>query len=71
MIWERSGECFYGAAYDAAGRVVWHLVVERLLDEGWDWTIWRPGDLRGTAERGTTKTIHEAMWKAEQATLTE
>lgn len=69
LIWEKSGECYFSAAHDSGGTIVWHLVVEPIPGEGWDWTIWRPGDLPGTTVRGAAKTVHEAMWTAEQMTL--
>jgi hypothetical protein len=67
MVWERDGDCFVAAVENDDGRPVWHLVVEPLLSGGWDWTIWRPGDLAGTALRRPARTVQDAMQAAEQA----
>ena len=67
MIWERSGEAFFGTVTELAGDVRFHLAVE-FDGIRWDWAVWRPGEDRDAARHGATATRHGAMWQAERAT---
>jgi hypothetical protein len=65
MMWEKSGEVYYGIVTDLAGVILWHLIVE-LDGAGYDWTVWRPGEDKATARHGRAATRHGAMWDAER-----
>jgi hypothetical protein len=50
------------------GHTCYHLIAERLpADDGWDWTVWRPGDAREAARHGSAPDAATAMMAAEGA----
>jgi hypothetical protein len=67
IIWERSGEVFYATAEAPSGEIRFHLVVERLPDQRWDWVVWRPGEPAALARHGTATSAQAAMQEAELA----
>ena len=69
MIWERRGDAFHSTAETAWGAIRLYLIVEPLSDGTWDWTAWSPAEPLENARCGTGRTIQEAMWQAEFASM--
>ena len=43
--WNKADDTMYADLVARSGQAHYHLVVERLpANNGWDWTVWRPGD---------------------------
>ena len=57
VVWERSGEAFYADVEVADGSRRYYLIVERLLQGGWDWSVWRQRDGWRSASSGTAVII--------------
>jgi hypothetical protein len=44
--WRKAGDNLFTAVFSGPGGAIYHLVVELLPDGvGWDWAVWRPGEL--------------------------
>jgi hypothetical protein len=67
MIWERNGDSYSAKVETPSGQVRYHLVVERLSPQKWDWTVWEPGEPPMLARYGTAATAQEAIQAAEKA----
>jgi hypothetical protein len=67
MIWERDGDAYTATVETATGEVRFHLTVERLATQSWDWMVWQPGEPATLARYGTAATAQEAMRAAEAA----
>ena len=63
--WCKVDEAFFAAA--AAGHNgSYHLTVEQLPDhDGWDWTVWRPGEAPEVARHGQAFSVEAALRAAE------
>jgi hypothetical protein len=61
-------EALYAAVIGGRDGTRYHLIVERLPNaDGWDWTVWRPGDAPASARHGVATSAVEAMRAAEAA----
>jgi hypothetical protein len=61
MIWEREADAYTATMETPAGEVSFHLTVERLSAQSWDWMVWQPGEPTTLARYGTAATAQEAM----------
>lgn len=67
MVWEKSGQAYYATVLGPDDVPRFNLVVERLPEGLWDFTVWRPGDEPELAVRGVARTASEAIRLAELA----
>ena len=66
--WCKVDEAFFAAA-TAGHNGSYHLTVEQLPDhDGWDWTVWRPGEAPEVARHGQALSV-EAALRAAEATV--
>jgi hypothetical protein len=62
-IWERDGDTYYARVDSDAA--IFHLIVEPLSPEAWDWQVWPQGAGARPAWHGITLTRQDAMRAAE------
>jgi hypothetical protein len=68
QLWRKVDESLYAAVIGGRGGLRYHLIVERLPGgDGWDWTVWRPGDPPEAARHGVAPSTVRAMRAAEAA----
>ena len=59
--WCKVDEAFFAAA-TAGHNGSYHLTVEQLPDhDGWDWTVWRPGEAPEVARHGQALSVEAAL----------
>jgi len=65
--WNKADDTMYGNFHARRGQEHYHLVVERLpTNNGWDWTVWRPGDAPELSQHGYAPGLLTAMAAAEE-----
>ena len=65
-VWNKADDTMYADLVAGRGKAHYHLVVERLpTDNGWDWTVWRPGDAPELSQHGYAPGLITAMAAAE------
>ena len=68
LPWTRVDGTLFATVVAGHGRARYHMIAERLpADNGWDWTVWRPGDALDTARHGYAPGVVTAMAAAEGA----
>ena len=64
--WNKADDTMYADLVSRRGQEHYHLVVERLpANNGWDWTVWRPGDAPELSQHGYAPGLVTAMAAAE------
>ena len=65
--WNKADDTLYANLVARHGLEHYHLVVERLpTNNGWDWTVWRPGDAPELSRHGYAPGLATAMAAAEE-----
>jgi hypothetical protein len=68
VIWTTDASGFFGTALSRDGRTLYRLVVEMLPSgNGWDWSVWRAGDVTAAVGQGVGFSRAGAQASAEEA----
>ena len=66
--WSKAEDILCATLVARRGGARYHLIAERLpADNGWDWTVWRPGDAPENSRHGYAPGVTTAMAAAEGA----
>jgi hypothetical protein len=66
--WSKAEDILCATLVAPRGGARYHLIAERLpADNGWDWTVWRPGDAPENSRHGYAPGATTAMAAAEGA----
>lgn len=68
VAWYKAQNALFATVLIRPGQLRYRLIVEPLpRRDGWDWTVWRPGDAEETARHGRASSVVSAMAAAEDA----
>jgi hypothetical protein len=67
MVWERNGDAYHAKVVGPDDEPLFHVIVERLPEGMWDWTVWLPPGAPELAMRGVARTVQAAMRAAEDS----
>jgi signal transduction histidine kinase len=66
VLWHKAETALFASVLIPPGEVRYRLIVEPLpRRDGWDWTVWRPGDTEETSRYGRASSVVSAMAAAE------
>jgi signal transduction histidine kinase len=68
VLWHKAENALFATVLVRSDRLRYRLIVEPLpRRDGWDWTVWRPGDAEETSRHGRASSVVSAMAAAEDA----
>jgi hypothetical protein len=66
--WNKAGDTLFAAIVSGRNGARYHVLVEPLPQtDGWDWTVWRPGDAPEAARNGDAPSVEAATQAAKSA----
>ncbi len=69
VLWRNAEAALFATVQAEAGDIRYRLIIEPLpRRDGWDWTVWRPGDAGNASRHGRASSVVSAMAAAEDAT---
>jgi hypothetical protein len=68
VLWHKAENALFASVLAEPGQPRYRLIVEPLPKQnGWDWTVWRPGEAEETSRHGRASSVVSAMTAAEGA----